>query len=103
MEYNRVHNITPQTVHKSVEQIMKQTSVLDVKGYDENSAYATHDDIQNNIAAEADTPYMSKPDLEKAISSTKKAMEKAAKNLDFMEAARLRDVMFAYQNVLDGE
>ena len=41
------------------------------------------------------------PQMEKAIKQTKKLMEKAAKDLDFMEAARLRDEMFALQKQLE--
>jgi excinuclease ABC subunit B len=98
--YNEEHGITPTTISKSVEQIMKQTSVLDIKGYDEKSPYATVEEIPALIAAEDDVAYLSKPELEKVIAKTKKAMEKAAKDLDFMEAARLRDQMFGYQKML---
>jgi excinuclease ABC subunit B len=103
IEYNKEHGITPHTVRKSVEQIMKQTSVLDIKGYDENSPYASPADMPaiTLAAAEDDIAYLSKPELEKAISKTKKSMEKAAKDMDFMEAARLRDMMFGYQKMLD--
>jgi len=101
MAYNAEHGITPTTVRKSVEQIMKQTSVLDVKGYDENSPYATIEETPLQAVAEDDVAYLSKPELEKIIAKTKKAMEKAAKDMDFMEAARLRDQMFGYQKMLD--
>jgi excinuclease ABC subunit B len=101
VEYNTIHSITPHTVRKSVEQIMKQTSVLDIKGYDENSPYATEETGPVSVAAEEDLTYMSKPELEKAIVRTKKEMEKAAKEMDFMEAARLRDKMFGLKKTLD--
>lgn len=101
IQYNAAHGITPHTVTKSIEQIMGQTSVLDIKGYDENNPYATPEDVANiNIAADEDVAYMSKPELEKAIAATKKQMEKAAKDMDFMEAARLRDQMFGYEKML---
>lgn len=96
--YNTEHGITPTTVRKSVEQIMKQTSVLDIKNYDEDSPLA--------IAAEAEVvnedfvEYKTKSSLQKGIDQTKKAMQKAAKDLDFMEAARLRDQMFAMEQEL---
>jgi excinuclease ABC subunit B len=103
VEYNTEHGITPHTVVKSIEQIMGQTSVLDIKGYDENSPYATPEDARAvNIAADEEVAYLTKPELEKAINATKKSMDKAAKDLDFMEAARLRDQMFGYQKLLDG-
>ncbi|MDQ3551562.1 MAG: excinuclease ABC subunit UvrB [Bacteroidota bacterium] len=98
--YNITHNITPKTIFKSKEQIMAQTSVLDIKGYDPHSPYAVDELITK--AAENDADYTTLPQVEKAISKTKKEMEKAARDLDFMEAARLRDEMFALQKKLEG-
>ncbi len=95
--YNTEHGITPRTVRKSVEQILKQTSVLDIKGGDPKKMAAAYaqPDTPLGIAAEAGVDYVKKPaDLEKLISQTQKAMQKAAKDLDFMEAARLRDELF---------
>jgi excinuclease ABC subunit B len=43
---------------------------------------------------------MSKEQLQKSIAQTRKSMEKAAKDLDFMEAARLRDELFAFEKLL---
>jgi excinuclease ABC subunit B len=98
--YNLLHNITPTTVRKSIEQVMAQTSVLDIKGYDPDSPYAVEEIITK--AAEDDAEYTTIPQLEKAITRTKKEMEKAARDMDFMEAARLRDEMFAMQKKLEG-
>lgn len=98
--YNIQHNITPRTVHKSKEQVMAQTSVLDIKGYDPDSPYAV-DELVSKPAAESDAEYSTIPQLEKAITRTKKEMEKAARDMDFMEAARLRDEMFAMQKRLE--
>jgi excinuclease ABC subunit B len=95
LKYNQEHGITPQTVRKSKEQIMKQTSVLDIKGYDENKAYAVVDSL--SAAAEDGVSYENIAQLDKIIAQTRKAMEKAAKELDFMEAARLRDKLFQLQ------
>lgn len=99
--YNQKHGITPRTVKKSIEQIMGQTSVLDIKGYDPDSPYAV-DEIPVSKAAEDGADYATIPQLEKKISSTKKEMEKAARDMDFMEAARLRDEMFSLQKKLEG-
>ncbi len=98
--YNLEHGITPMTIKKTIDQIMKQTSVLDIKGFDERSPYAV-DDTAPMIAAEEEVAYVTIPQKEKAIGQIKKQMEKAAKDLDFMEAARLRDVMFKMQKELE--
>jgi excinuclease ABC subunit B len=96
--YNIANNITPRTIKKSVEQVMAQTSVLDIKGYDPDSPYAVDELVTK--AAEEEAEYTTIPQLEK-ITKTKKEMEKAARDLDFMEAARLRDEMFALQKKLE--
>ena len=54
-----------------------------------------------DIAADPVVKYMGKAELEKAIDKAKKQMEKAAKELDFIEAARFRDEMYAYQGILN--
>ncbi|MEJ7675080.1 MAG: excinuclease ABC subunit UvrB [Chitinophagaceae bacterium] len=98
--YNIKHNITPTTIKKSIAQIMGQTSVLDIKGYDERSPYAVDELV--TVAAEDQAQYKTIPQMEKAISQTKRQMEKSARDLDFMEAARLRDEMFKMQKELEG-
>jgi excinuclease ABC subunit B len=99
LAYNIANNITPRTIKKSIEQVMAQTSVLDIKGYDPDSPYAVEEIITK--AAEDEAEYTTIPQLEKRIARTKKEMEKAARDLDFMEAARLRDEMFALQKKLE--
>ncbi|MGC4057566.1 MAG: excinuclease ABC subunit UvrB [Chitinophagaceae bacterium] len=96
MRYNAEHGITPKTVIKSTEQIFKQTSVLDIKGYDDKSPYAVADNSPS-IAAEEQTEYQTAASLDKAISKARKTMEQAAKNLDFMEAAKWRDELLALE------
>ena len=98
IQYNIEHNITPKTIKKSIEQIMGQTSVLDIKGTTD-SPYAIDDTI-NTVAGEDQVEHKTIPQMEKAISQIKRMMEKAAKDMDFMEAARLRDEMFRMQGEL---
>jgi excinuclease ABC subunit B len=99
--YNTQYGITPTTVRKSIDQIMGQTAVLQIKGYDPDSPYAV-DEIPVSKAAEDEAEYITIPQLEKKITVTKKEMEKAARDMDFMEAARLRDEMFSLQKRLEG-
>jgi excinuclease ABC subunit B len=100
--YNTEHGITPKTIIKSMEQVFAQGSVLDVKGYDPSNPYSISADADLvNVAADEQVVYKTIPQLEKAIKSTKKEMDKAAKDLDFMEAARLRDEMFRMQKELE--
>jgi excinuclease ABC subunit B len=76
---------------------------LDIKGYDPSRPYAIQgdEDIVHKAAEEQET-YKTIPQVEKAIGKTKKEMEKAARDLDFIEAARLRDEMFRLQKELEG-
>jgi excinuclease ABC subunit B len=77
--------------------------VLDIKGFDPNKPYAIQGD-QDLVsrAAEEQAQYKTIPQMEKAIARVKKEMEKAARDLDFIEAARLRDEMFRMQKELEG-
>ncbi len=88
MAYNEEHGITPRTVLKSTEAIMFSTRVGDSRKTDKKAYIGPED---QSIAADPVVAYMNKEDLEKLMSKTRKNMEKAAKELDFMEAARLRD------------
>jgi excinuclease ABC subunit B len=99
MEYNLKHNITPATVFKSKEDIMGQTSVADSRKVTKNYYIPQ----ESTIAADPVIAYMSKPELEKMVQKTQKQMEKAAKELDFMEAARLRDDFYELKKLLDAK
>ncbi|MFW5872464.1 MAG: helicase-related protein, partial [bacterium] len=94
LDYNRENKKTPRQIVKASRNMMGVDIELDKKTYINSS--------QGNLGIAADPviQYMSKPALEKTIEKTKKAMEKAAKNLDFLEAARLRDEMFALKEEL---
>ncbi len=96
--YNTKHGITPTTVKKSIEEIMQQTSVADSQVM-APTAYIENESMQ--IAADPILNQMSSDQLKMAVNETKKRMNKAAKDLDFMEAARLRDEMFSLQQKLE--
>jgi len=96
--YNQENGIVPRTVGKSKAEIIEQTSVVDFKGGTQK-AY-----VENDIATLAADPivqYMTKPDLKKSIENTKKEMLAAAKNMDFLLAAKLRDEMFALEKMME--
>ena len=94
MNYNIENNITPTQIVKPTREII---------GYeyrsDKQAGYAERDALPD-LAADPVIQYMSIEGLEKTIEKTKKQMKTAAKELDFIEAARLRDEMFALQNLL---
>jgi excinuclease ABC subunit B len=97
--YNTKHGITPKTVGKSREAIIEQTSVMDFKG-GVQKAYIEKE-MTDNLAADPIVQYMTKPELQKSIDKTKKEMAMAAKEMDFLLAAKLRDEMFALEKVME--
>jgi excinuclease ABC subunit B len=99
MAYNTKHGITPLTVGKSREAIIEQTSVMDFVG-GVQKAYVEEESVTQALAADPIVQYMSKKDLQKSIDNTKKDMMAAAKNMDFLLAAKLRDEMFALEKML---
>jgi len=103
LAYNELHHIVPTTVVKNKDQVFAQTSVLDIRGYDPQDQRALNNETQalSSVAEEAPS-YQTIPELEKVIKMKKKEMEKAARDMDFMEAARLRDEMFSLQKKLEG-
>ncbi len=94
--YNYKHNITPTPIKKSTESIIGQTAVADAKKT-EQKTYIENE--STSIAADPVVRYMSKDQLQKAIIKHKKSIEKAAKELDFIEASRLRDELYELQEI----
>ncbi|MBX2900990.1 MAG: excinuclease ABC subunit UvrB [Cyclobacteriaceae bacterium] len=97
-DYNLAHGITPRTVLKSKDSILGQTKVADSK---KTTKRYYIEEEEKSLAADPVVAYLSKPELEKMAERTRKAMEKAAKELEFMEAARLRDEYLAIQKLLE--
>jgi excinuclease ABC subunit B len=95
MAYNKAHNITPRAIVKSTDSAL---DALSGNKPQEKGAYIENE--STSLAADPVVQYMSKEQLEKAIKKTKQQMEKVVKELDFIEAARLRDEMFELQKLL---
>jgi excinuclease ABC subunit B len=100
LDYNKKHGIVPKTVLKSKDAILGQTAVADSKKDSKN--YYVGDE-EKSLAADPVMAYMSKPELDKLLKKAKKAMEDAAKEMDFAEAAKYRDEYFAIQKLLEGK
>ena len=95
IKYNSDNNITPQPIVKGLRNVMggSPDSNNKAKGYSES------ENVQP-VAADPVIKYMTKPALQKALDKTRNAMMKAAKELDFLTAAKLRDEMFEYEKLM---
>lgn len=103
IEFNKENNITPLTVSKTREEILKQTSVANAGGKAVKE-YGALEEMEAAMAADPIIDYNSKPQLDKLIAKTEKDMLKAAKEMEFLEAARLRDelsILTDKRNALD--
>jgi excinuclease ABC subunit B len=92
--YNTEHGLVPTALNKSTEKIMNSTKVAD--GEVQYAEYKLPEELA--MAADPVIQYMTDEQLDKSIKHTRKQMEAAAKDLDFMEAARLRDEVYALEN-----
>jgi excinuclease ABC subunit B len=97
-EFNEMHGLVPTALNKSKEKIMESTKVADGDLALRKAKYEQPE--ISAIAAEEIISYGNPNELEKHMKSTRKAMEKAAKELDFIEAARLRDILFVLEKKL---
>ena len=82
MNYNKAHGITPQPLHKKIENSLSKSPITEFH-YDPSFAHRQ--------AAEVQAVYMTAKEIEKKIKETRKLMETAAKDLDFLKAAQYRD------------
>jgi excinuclease ABC subunit B len=92
IEYNELHGKTPQPLKKSIGKTIENIKIIN-----EDKMYRPLTEDELAMASEPEIEYMKSEDLEKNIKTVRKAMEKAAKELNFMEAARLRDELFALE------
>ncbi|TGV03005.1 excinuclease ABC subunit UvrB [Flavivirga rizhaonensis] len=88
--YNTKNNMTPKALNKSLDNALSKNSV---------STYSY--ELEALKAAEPESDYLTKPELEKKIREKRKLMEEAAKALDFIVAAKLRDEVKSYQDKLE--
>jgi excinuclease ABC subunit B len=88
INHNTENNLVPTSLNKTIESAFTKNKLVDYElGFDENLS----------LAAEAPTEYLAKPEVEKRIREKRKLMEKAAKELDFIQAAKFRDEIKALQ------
>jgi len=98
IQYNEEHGIVPKTVKKEKSEILRQTGVADKK----KGSKKYYIEEEQSIAADPVVSYMSKDQLQKLANETRRKMEKAAKDLDFMEAAKLRDELLEVEKLIKG-
>ena len=96
LKYNQENGITPKTIIKSKEAMIGQMKASDSK----RSHYYVENE-ETTLAADPVVTYLTKDELMKMSERTRKAMEKAAKELEFMEAAKLRDEYMAIQKMIE--
>ena len=84
------HNVTPKALNKSLDNALTQNSV--------SSYYYEQEALK---ASEPESAYLTKPELEQKIRDSRKLMEVAAKELDFIMAAKFRDQILEYKNKLE--
>jgi excinuclease ABC subunit B len=90
--YNEEHGITPTTISKTREEILNQKSILDIRG---KKPVAYVEEAIQIVAADPVVEYMNRDQIQKLISDTEYKMKQAAKDLDFITAAQLRDELMA--------
>ena len=95
LAYNQQHNITPTSVKKSKAEIMKSTSVLEIRKPKADSMQ------QEELVETSSRASLDRNQWQKEIENRRKAMRKAAKNMDFLEAARLRDEVFEWEKAFE--
>jgi len=93
--YNQANNITPQAINKAKKSILGNTQMTEATKI---KSYSEPENI--SLAADPVIQYMSVPQLEKTIENTRKAMQQAAKKMEFIEAAQYRDELMKLEEIL---
>lgn len=95
--YNTSHGLVPMQINKSTDSVLAGQKTRDSRF--NTHAYTEPENV--SVAADPVVQYMNKDELKKTLQATKKQMEAAAKALDFIEAARLRDEMYAIEKLIE--
>jgi len=98
--YNEAHGITPTQIKRDRASVMQQTAVIDQVDHAGGKAYVEPEEL--SLAADPVMQYMPVEQLEKNAALIEARMKKAAKELDFIAAAQLRDELFALRKLIDG-
>jgi excinuclease ABC subunit B len=97
LAYNEAHHITPAAIVRKRNRVFAEEGTKKTQTH----AYSGPEDQDVNVAADPVLAYMTPDKLEKTIAQTKKAMQAAAKDLDFIQAAQYRDEMFRLEKLLN--
>ena len=95
--FNEENGIEPTQLKKTKEQIMGQTSVLNIRA--DKDYYVEDTEISSSVLDPV-TQNMNQDQLSRLLEETKRQMKAAAKDMNFLEAARLRDEMFNIEKQL---
>src|SRR5690606_22391664 len=100
LAYNEAHGITPTQIKRDRASVMQQTAVIDQVDTGGGKAYVEPDEL--SLAADPVMQYMPVEQLEKNAALIEARMKQAAKELDFIAAAQLRDELFFLRKLIDG-
>jgi excinuclease ABC subunit B len=99
MAYNEANGITPTQIKRDRADVMRQTAVIDIHDAEGRRAYVEPEVL--SLAADPVMAYMSEDQLRRNVEVLETQMRKAAKELDFIAAAQLRDELFAMRKLLE--
>ena len=107
LAYNEAHHITPKAIRKAYNQVLSKQNAADVKEPAPKKEKTPYIDEYSapriSVAADPLVPYMNKEQLKKSIENTRLQMLAAAKEMDFLEAARLRDEMLKLEDLYNSK